>query len=237
MSATDRFCKLSRSILDRKDLKATDKVVHAYLLDRMGAKEACWPGVRTIARDCGLSTDTVQVATRRLETAGLIHVDRQNPRRTYYRRSEPSCPEESDVREVRTCRESVHLVPKTGTEVCRKSAPKKTDSMKTHTKAEDGCPDVVWGPDEQRFVVSPEQRARWKRDFPTVDVDAELRRAGAWHAANKRWRSRFKAALTRWLANSDQKRSGAADSGRFTPAVADPSIYDAAVTYLGDTDE
>lgn len=57
---------------------------------------------------------------------------------------------------------------------------------------------ITWSEPESRFVVSPDLLTTWRRDYPQVDVEAEIRKAGQWHAANRQWRN-FRAALVRWL--------------------------------------
>lgn len=48
------------------------KTVYIYLRDRADASGVCWPGIKTIAGELGLSTRTVQRALDDLEAAGLI---------------------------------------------------------------------------------------------------------------------------------------------------------------------
>ena len=46
--------------------------VYMYLKDRSNSAGSCWPGIKTIAGELGLSTRTVQRALDDLEDAGLI---------------------------------------------------------------------------------------------------------------------------------------------------------------------
>lgn len=46
--------------------------VYMYLRDRAGSQGQCWPGVRTIARDLGLSPSTVYRALNELCKAGFL---------------------------------------------------------------------------------------------------------------------------------------------------------------------
>lgn len=48
------------------------KAVYIYLRDRSAASGSCWPGVKTITRDLGLSRSTVRRALKELECAGWI---------------------------------------------------------------------------------------------------------------------------------------------------------------------
>ena len=48
------------------------KTVYIYLKDRSAASGSCWPGVKTIARDLGLSRSTVRRALKELERSGWV---------------------------------------------------------------------------------------------------------------------------------------------------------------------
>ena len=47
-------------------------MVYIYLKDRSGRKGQCWPGIKTIAAELGLSRSTVKRALDDLSRAGLI---------------------------------------------------------------------------------------------------------------------------------------------------------------------
>ena len=82
----ERFYKLPVEIARRRDLTSAGKVVWAALADRVGNNGFCWPGVRTAADDTGLDVKTVLRATKELERAGLLEVERRgNGRVNYYR--------------------------------------------------------------------------------------------------------------------------------------------------------
>jgi len=86
-----RFYKLPADLAVRRDLKATDKVVFAAISDRIGKNGYCWPGVRTIAVDSGLTKNGVLKSLKRLEQAGLLAVERRgNGRCNHYRKTETS---------------------------------------------------------------------------------------------------------------------------------------------------
>ena len=53
------------------------KTVYIYLRDRSAVSGSCWPGVKTIAADLGLSRSTVRRALKELEHSGWI---RRQPR-------------------------------------------------------------------------------------------------------------------------------------------------------------
>ena len=48
------------------------RVVYMYLKDRADSEGKCWPGIRTIARDLGLSVSTVKRALNDLCREGLV---------------------------------------------------------------------------------------------------------------------------------------------------------------------
>lgn len=54
------------------DLSHRARAVYMYLKDRSGRKGQCWPSVKTIAAELGLSRSTVKRALDDLCRAGLI---------------------------------------------------------------------------------------------------------------------------------------------------------------------
>lgn len=59
-------------IYAKEHLSHREKAVYIYLRDRANVSGVCWPGIKTIAGELGLSTRTVQRALDDLEAAGLI---------------------------------------------------------------------------------------------------------------------------------------------------------------------
>lgn len=55
-------------------LPPTQKVLLLSLADLANDAELCWPSVKTLAKKCQLSRRTIQRASRRLESCGLINV-------------------------------------------------------------------------------------------------------------------------------------------------------------------
>ncbi len=72
-----RFYKLSADLAARRDLTWPTKGLLAYLADRQGNNGRAWPGLRRIAEDLGLSTNTVLRAVNCAERAGLLDVVRR----------------------------------------------------------------------------------------------------------------------------------------------------------------
>lgn len=61
-----------QSIYADENLPHRCKTVYIYLKDRSDASGSCWPGVKTIASDLGLSRSTVKRALKELECTGWI---------------------------------------------------------------------------------------------------------------------------------------------------------------------
>ena len=67
-------------IYAEEHLSHREKAVYIYLRDRADASGVCWPGIKTIARELGLSPRTVQRALADLERRQLI--EKRNRRRS-----------------------------------------------------------------------------------------------------------------------------------------------------------
>ena len=65
------------SIYADTELPHRCKAVYIYLRDRANASGSCWPGIKTIASDLGLSRSTVKRAINELERKGFLL---KNPR-------------------------------------------------------------------------------------------------------------------------------------------------------------
>ena len=60
------------SAIYQEDLSARAKLVYMYLKDRSDKDSRCWPAIRTIAKELGLSRSTVKRALDDLCQAGLL---------------------------------------------------------------------------------------------------------------------------------------------------------------------
>lgn len=60
------------SIYADTELPHRCKTVYIYLRDRANASGSCWPGIKTIASDLGLSRSTVKRAINELERKGFL---------------------------------------------------------------------------------------------------------------------------------------------------------------------
>ena len=60
------------TIYTDQELTHRAKAVYMYLRDRSDAEGKCWPGIKTIAADLGLSRSTVKRALTDLERLGYL---------------------------------------------------------------------------------------------------------------------------------------------------------------------
>jgi len=66
----------SAIILDT-ELTANAKVIYCYLEWRAGKERVCWPGLRRMATELGISVATITTSIRKLEDRGYIVVERE----------------------------------------------------------------------------------------------------------------------------------------------------------------
>jgi len=84
--ADSRFYKLPRELAARRDLPPGAKIILSVLRDRMGNNGFCWPGVRTLANDSGLTVTGVLGCLRALESRGDLQIERRGSgRANHYR--------------------------------------------------------------------------------------------------------------------------------------------------------
>ena len=76
LTTPERFVKLPLDILARTNLTPADKIIYAYIVNRIEGRGSTWPGVRTIGAKCGVSRTTTAEAVNRLASAGLIEIDK-----------------------------------------------------------------------------------------------------------------------------------------------------------------
>ena len=77
------FAMLPNWLLCRRDVPATGKLLYARLRQYQGDNSAAWPGVGTLAVQLGTDRSCIIANVRKLESLGLLKVDR----RTGYRAS------------------------------------------------------------------------------------------------------------------------------------------------------
>lgn len=72
-------------LLVRTDLDLSDKVIYGVLARHARGNTYCWPFIKTLAQQTGLSDKTVERSTRRLEEVGLIEIERPDDRKDWTR--------------------------------------------------------------------------------------------------------------------------------------------------------
>ncbi len=77
------------TVLQRRGLNATGKLLYGLLRDYQGSNEAAWPGQRRLADDLGVHHGTIVKALRDLESAGLIEIETGGGRRSNRYRVNP----------------------------------------------------------------------------------------------------------------------------------------------------
>ncbi len=94
------FFMVPSAVSSRRDLELADKLVFGVIVTRIGSNGHCWPGMRSLADDAGVAVSAVEKSIRRLETAGLLEVERQGSgRRNHYRLPTKSAPLRGTVSE------------------------------------------------------------------------------------------------------------------------------------------
>jgi len=80
------YYQIDHELAARKDLSANDKLIFGVIKDHFRGNGRAYPGIRKLEEEAGLSRKTVIAAIRKLESAGLLIVDRgKSGSRTYYR--------------------------------------------------------------------------------------------------------------------------------------------------------
>ena len=65
------------NLIYRSDQPYRNVVVCQYLRDRAGKKGYCWPSIRTIAEDIGMSNSTVKRGLADLARQGFIQIEKR----------------------------------------------------------------------------------------------------------------------------------------------------------------
>lgn len=73
------FLMIPKEIFARKDITSGAKIAYAILLDRAGEKGICWPGMRRLSYDCGMSYNAIKRAILSLQAAGVISTKKREP--------------------------------------------------------------------------------------------------------------------------------------------------------------
>ncbi len=112
-----RFVKLRLDVLARPDVTASAKLILASIEDRIGDNGYAWPGIRRLARDCGLNPKTVVRGVRKLVDRELLIVERRgNGQSNRYRLPEPTVPQDGALPKVTRSQNATGGAPENGTE-------------------------------------------------------------------------------------------------------------------------
>jgi len=135
-AVTEKFYKLPVEIAARNDLTPGSKLVWAVLANRIGENGFCWPGVRLLADDTGLTVNGILKCLRSLERKHLLRIERQGSGKVnHYRLADGSAqqslapnrvkrPTELDTGAQQSCAQALNRV-----ELNKKEPLKRTNSL------------------------------------------------------------------------------------------------------------
>lgn len=237
-----RFYKVPQDIAARKDLRASDKIVYAVIMDHLGNNDHCWPGVRMIAKKTGLALQTVVNSIERLENGGLIYVQRNGIGKSNHYKSV------SKNRMVQKLeRSKIHNsgVLKSSTEVFQKLEHNQTDLLnQTYSVSSDLNSDFAFVLKNGNTWHLPQDKfEQYQRVYPAIDVGSEFTKAARWLEDNPARRKTGKGMarfLNGWLARAKpyENHTGSEDTNKqpVWDAAAEQAFLDAN-TYLPTEEE
>ena len=74
----DEVVKVDARLLRLRGMSMVDKVLYSHLRHRQGGNSYAWPAITTIMRDLAQSRNTILKSLARLETDGLVTIERAN---------------------------------------------------------------------------------------------------------------------------------------------------------------
>jgi len=86
---SEQFVKLPMKVLLNKNLSLYERVIYAYIVDRIGGNDDAWPSIGGVASRIGLSPKTVAAALKELEKQGLLKIVRIHGKTNRYSLPEP----------------------------------------------------------------------------------------------------------------------------------------------------
>jgi len=172
-----QFYKLPVGVAERRDLQPSDKVVFAVVYDSIGDNGDCWPGVRTIAQDSGLSVPTVIESIRRLEASGLLTAERRKRGKSSHYRIAQSAQETLAVKKKKCSRDFSSGAKGTCAQVLKGLKPNQTDTLNQTTEDTSFAFVLNSG---NLWYLPQEKLDQYKGTFPNLDIEAELRKAAQW---------------------------------------------------------
>jgi len=86
---TKKYTWICNKFLNRKDLKAREKLLYAVLVSMADKNRRCVPGIKALATACGSTIGTVWLGLERLITSGLVEKEPEVPE--IRKRGHPKC--------------------------------------------------------------------------------------------------------------------------------------------------
>jgi len=202
-------------------ITSAQRLVLLALADHASDDGECWPGIRGVAAKTGLSRRGVQLALGALKRSGFVAVESRH-------RSDGG--QTSNRFRLTLPVAEAQQIAQGGAPSCAGGAhppaphePSKEPSDAKRKTARASRPTVQWDADAARFIVSPDRLARWREDYPSLDVGRELTKAANWQTEHplKKQAGRF---LVNWLnraaGNGHGGNGGGRRRGRHVPAPA-----------------
>lgn len=132
------WAKLPLNLAADKTITASAKVVYAILLYHCNSDSSCYPGMRTLIKECGIANQTVQDAVSELEQLGYITIDRIKEEgknaRNIYTLTDKSVSESSTLssvgKKIKAYQKIVRSVPENSTDAYQKIVQKEIDQGK-----------------------------------------------------------------------------------------------------------
>lgn len=201
---SELFYKLPQDIAARKDLRASDKIVFAVIVDCLGKNDKCWPGKLTLMQKTGLSGQTVCDAIGRLETAGVLQVDRRGKGKSNHYQTSPeirpeSSPESRPVQKVDQSKNQTTTSPESRPEVVQKLDTNQTKTNQTNVVNTSFAFALKSG----NFWTLPQAKFdEYQKTYPKMDIEFQFRKAAQWlldHPTKKKTARGMPAFLGGWL--------------------------------------
>ena len=200
----EKFYKLNQEVTARQDLKASDKIILAIIQNYQDINGKAWPGKRTLQSKSGLSGKTVLVSIKRLETAGLLEVERRgNGKSNHYKSGVETIP----VSKVSRCNNDTTGGVETTPEAVTKLHRIKTDLL-NKTNIEQSSFAFVLKNDEI-FHLPQAKLEEYESTYPEIDIAGEFAKAAQWLRDNPGKRKTEKGMfrfLGSWLSRAKPKQ-------------------------------
>lgn len=201
----DKFYKLPQDITSRKDLQSSDKLVYSVILDHIGGNNKGWPGIQTLMSKTALARQTVISSIQRLESAGFLEVNRRKRGQSnHYKTSLNIRPLQKPNQSNNCTTGGLKIRP----EVVYSLDPNQTDSL-NQTVSNDLYSFILKS--RKIWHLPQEKLAEYKKTYPELDIEAQLRKAAQWLIDNPAKRKTEKGMprfLNGWLSRCKPRISG-----------------------------